>query len=143
MKSFAGSLAVGFTVGALLVGAGSIELHYAFADEAVEQAAGTTEVGGLPDTQAPRVEYEVQMQAVMDDRSTAVRELQGSEPDATDEAIAAVESSWQAVEESWTETQAAADEEWEAARDAMIDAWNDFEAAWNETFGEETESGQM
>ncbi|MEX0809237.1 MAG: hypothetical protein WD044_10970 [Dongiaceae bacterium] len=144
MKKFAGSLAVGFSVGALLVGASSIESHYAFATDYIQLVAGdTNEAGALPDTTVPRVEYETQMQAVMDDRSNEVRALRDSETTVTDDVLTAVESSWQAVEDSWAETQAAADEEWEAAREAMIEAWDDFEATWNETFTDETDSSQM
>jgi hypothetical protein len=144
MKKFAGSLAVGFALGTLLVGASSIETHYALASEYIQLAAGdTSEVGALPDTQVPRPDYETQMQAVMDDRAADVRGLRDGEPSATDEAVAALESSWQTVEESWVEAQAAADEEWEIARATMIEAWKDFEATWNETFGEETEASQM
>ncbi|MEX1109479.1 MAG: hypothetical protein WEC00_11235 [Dongiaceae bacterium] len=144
MKKFAGSLAVGFTVGALLVGASSIESHYAFAADYIQLAAGdTNQAGALPDTTVPRNEYETQMQAVMDERSTEVRSLRDSETTVTEDALAAVESSWQVVEESWAETQAAADEEWEAARETMIEAWDDFEATWNDTFNDETDSSQM
>lgn len=144
MKNFAGSLAVGFTVGALLVGASSIESHYAVAADYIQLAAGdTNEAGALPDTTAPRSDYETQMQAVMDERSTEVRSLRDSETTVTEDALAAVESSWQTVEETWAETQAAADEEWEAARETMIEAWDDFEATWNETFNDETDSSEM
>ncbi|MEX2200832.1 MAG: hypothetical protein WD711_05510 [Dongiaceae bacterium] len=140
MKKFAGSLAVGFALGTLLVGASSIETHYALASNYIQLAAG--EAGALPDAQVPRPDYETQMQAVMDDRAADVSGLRNGETSATDEAVAALESSWQTVEESWAEAQAAADEEWEIARATMIEAWQDFEATWNETFGEETESSQ-
>ncbi|MDZ4736434.1 MAG: hypothetical protein SGJ07_08800 [Rhodospirillaceae bacterium] len=110
MKKFAGSLAVGFTVGALLVGASSIESHYAFAAEYIQLAAGdTNEASALPDTTVPRSDYETQMQAVMDERSTEVHSLRNSETTVTDDALPAVESSWQTAEETWAETQAAVD----------------------------------
>ena len=99
MKKFAESLAVGFALGTLLVGASSIETHYALASEYIQLAAGdTSEAGTLPDTQLSRAEYETQMQAVMDDRAADIRDLRDEEPSATDEAVAALESSWLPVE---------------------------------------------